>query len=207
MNQLNKHVLECVLPRFDSCSHHIEQNLSLYENDRLYCEPKPFEIKQNGQSNNVIKSYKDQDRPDEYKLKYILLEKILNLLSVHKINYNYNKKTKFEMRLCNLIDCLLDKYKNHSLQDYSDICTEYIDENDTHKIDEYYETTLLHLCVLLSLRDLLDKLVELKDLVLNKIQLRQLSEIKSELNIFSLDNNGQTPLVNTFLIFFWLFKV
>lgn len=67
LNQLNKHVLECTLPRFDSI--YTDQNevisfdqtsssssfvlnqfslktlIYLYENERLFCAPMPFEIK------------------------------------------------------------------------------------------------------------------------------------------------------------------
>jgi hypothetical protein len=65
LSQLNKHVLECILPRFDddhlpaalAKSHNavmgrleanrLHTHIYVYENERLYCKPLSFEIRFN----------------------------------------------------------------------------------------------------------------------------------------------------------------
>jgi len=113
LRQLNKHVLECILPQFDSYSHKnnfLENSahpealstfnvsntfINIYENEKLFCSPIPFKIKHltatelNEKQNpsihpsNQILSIKENIN---YKIKLFLLERTLMVLKYYNLN-------------------------------------------------------------------------------------------------------------------------
>lgn len=49
LTQLNNHVLETILPKFDNLNESSKHDtfIYIYENQQLFCEPIPFEIRSN----------------------------------------------------------------------------------------------------------------------------------------------------------------
>ena len=110
LKQLNKHVLECILPQFDSDNKDFRNNSScsepfstlnisntfvnIFENEKLFCAPIPFKIKHSGLTDSSEKKMpithlsqiSNSKENINYKIKLFLLERTLMLLKYYNLN-------------------------------------------------------------------------------------------------------------------------
>jgi hypothetical protein len=113
LKQLNKHVLECILPEFDCYSNYkkyLPENstcleslnisttfINVYENDKLFCSPIPFKIKYSASNekktpNTSSAQILNSQENTNYKIKLFLLERTLMLLkhyNLSEIEFDY----------------------------------------------------------------------------------------------------------------------
>ena len=108
LKQLNKHVLECTLPKFDSIytnynesvvsqieitsSHYaLSTCLHVYENERMCCEPAPFEIRFSRRTTQINSNptrpifFENSNNKNNFKHRFFLLERILALLNAYQL--------------------------------------------------------------------------------------------------------------------------
>lgn len=240
LKQLNKHVLECILPEFDSnCSNYkkyLPENstcleslnisttfINVYENDKLFCSPIPFKINYSASSelnekkepNTSSAQILNSQENTNYKIKLFLLERTLMLLKHYNLseiefdyygdnandnvlsNSNNQHISAFEKRICKLIvsltnHILLLRAKQHMLknlnnQQYAKLALE----------NEHEGKTLLHLSSEIGFVYLLEKLSNMRNHVKDDLSL-EFSLIKNELQLYKLDEHGNTPIVRYF---------
>ena len=214
--QLNRHVLECTLPEFpidmginDQTSNVINTNIFIYENQFLFCAPIPFEIKRPNLSKISNSSMED------YRNHLILFERVLVLFQYYGIekfqlnyfieNEDHSSSSSFERRLCRLLDTFVKQF--HDLV-YSVKINAVENFNSMLKSSDFLRAilntqqngkTLMHSTAELGLNDFSNKLDQLRQLIMQikkDNQLIDLGFIEDELNVFNMDQNGNTPLVN-----------
>ena len=120
LKQLNKHVLECILPQFDSDNKDFHNNSScsepfstlnisntfvnIFENEKLFCAPIPFKIKHSNLTDSSerkmpiahLSQISNSKENINYKIKLFLLERTLMLLKYYNLNeieYDYYNAT------------------------------------------------------------------------------------------------------------------
>lgn len=199
LSLLNKHVLECTLPNFDSLlvvngeslvtsgEHKVlKTRILIYENDGLFESAVPFEITFSNQSTGPS---------DVYKHQFFLLERTLALLkayNVDKFEYGFNEEnSRFEKRVCHLVESLTNHIKGKTACSSLSVQRSMI----ANLTSDHEGKTLLHLCSISGLSGLLRPLIELKHLVDESKNTNELDIIRNELKLLKLDESGFTPLV------------
>ena len=191
LNKLNTHVLEVILPKFDSQNLVNSKTLIyIFENQQLFCEPIPFEIK-----NNSVNS-------DDFKNKFYLLERILMLYKYYRLNSIDGESLNaqetqlivpisFEQRMCQMLESLINHLSVNNIHN-SLTRAQYVFNN------EHEGKTLLNLCIDANYLNIFKCLERFISLINLKKDL-DLSLLKNELDLFTLDHHGINPLVNIFM--------
>ena len=275
LKQLNKHVLECTMPSFyfsnSANNHHQQHNtennnsnsmtsnqfttsIYIYENQRLFCPPIPFQIIINNKtftsatsslpnqisSNNNIHKFISSD----YKSKFFLLERSLCLFKHNnweKAYFNNNdtnnankfsiaKTTRsFEDRISRLFDSFITHLSvlfkecdlgvllpstsmSMHMHESVNVSSDELNLRKASSEEDEYEDGeggdgggggkhVLHLCASLGYFSLIEKLSTIKKMVvcMDRKLWPNLGVIEDELDLFNMDNNGDTAMVNFFL--------
>ncbi len=207
LKQLNKHVLECILPSFDLPTPHKASTILIYiyENQRLFCPPIPFQITATKNLSKLV----------FYQSQFFLLERCMFLFRHNNwdrayldntsttdnsdSNYHQSNLSKPIISFGDRISRLLDSFITHmnSLGNSSDTIPSLLGLPEKDDKYEYSGQTILHLCASLGLVKVVEKLSTIKKMIicLDKQALPGGQIIEDELNLFNLDNNGETAMV------------